>query len=674
MKIENKIHNYFDIQVVDAETNEVKQDTRSYNVVCNAFAPELYKKQMMYTNAICYGEGTGTPAATDTALFGYLDKKECVVSSSIDENTRTYTRTLTYVMPPSDHNGKTITEIGLLRHVNYSNPLLTHAMIVDENGNTKGILKTDKDKLIITAKLFVVLGELPAGTVVDWGQYKAYLDGRFGTFGNENDMRIDGYYSKTTNPLITGGICEQLPGIMPPTASPFKYISGVDKSGSWYQGFSLVRQWYVSAGSNGAVPMFRFPFTAMTGTKNWELKDVFVENGTGAIDKFNIPDHITDVKDKIKVKVNNVEVSNYSLVKYKIPFISEFNHNGVSVNINRFNMPDGSIISGGGYDSYGTIEWRGGRRFSITDGVMQFLPLPAIYSKLNTLPNVINGNTKKNFFRFLDDSHMMLGTYTTSYNPQATVAKLEENNIWKFGNSISGMGMWSTFNNDKTKIFFGDSLTLYDFNKDTLELTNRVVLSSVAGRIVAIINNNPLLQDTNGEVVNFNTETNKLNVVNVTKGANRLWIAHNTFARFDTNNIIIEKYNEETNSITNTYTYNFGKNISSMTAFGIDMNNCIIVINNESYTLQYGLDGNDVHLIHYIKETNWSILWNENFPTFTLGNATNESTDINAGFWRIEFNEAPALGDVISVDIKPTALYKTTDFVCETTFSMAFSN
>lgn len=158
-----KIHNRFDIEVCDAKTGKLKQKAQAFNVICNALWTRLFSGNT-YFNYIIYGSGTGTPAATDTALFNKIAGRE------YDYNYGTYntyssqyaiaynagdivvaaTRRLTIDTETS--NGKTITEVGIGYDATH---IVTHAMLQDMNGNPISITKTNTDIIYIYATIYV---------------------------------------------------------------------------------------------------------------------------------------------------------------------------------------------------------------------------------------------------------------------------------------------------------------------------------------------------------------------------------------------------------------------------------------------------------------------------------------------------------------------------------------
>lgn len=144
-------HNRFDIEVIDAQTGEIKQKAQAENVILNAFWNQnsIFGEWFYY---IQYGSGNGTPANSDTNLFSYISKIQ--MSSEgltyLDKNTMCNRGKIT--LSEVTAVGSTLTEVGVS---NSNNVLLTHAMLKDMNGNPISIVKTDTDIINIYATVFV---------------------------------------------------------------------------------------------------------------------------------------------------------------------------------------------------------------------------------------------------------------------------------------------------------------------------------------------------------------------------------------------------------------------------------------------------------------------------------------------------------------------------------------
>lgn len=151
VNINASIHNRFDIEVVDAKTGEVKQKAQAFNVICDNFWTKL-NDQKVYN--LEFGGGTGTPSASDRALFSYIGRKAAASSGVVfkaNKEERWISAQHKIALSESEYVGKTLTEVGFS---DLSGVLTTHAMLQDMNGNPISILKTDMDIINIYGTIF----------------------------------------------------------------------------------------------------------------------------------------------------------------------------------------------------------------------------------------------------------------------------------------------------------------------------------------------------------------------------------------------------------------------------------------------------------------------------------------------------------------------------------------
>lgn len=152
--VNTSIHNRFDIEVVDPISGEVKQRAFAENVICNQLWTRLCSSNT-YNNYIQYGDGEGTPSASDTSLFSYIG----YLSSSIyklgyDFDNDVFICTKKAVMSETVAVGKTITEVGIAYSTGTTS-LVTHAMLKDMNGNSVSLEKSNTDIFNIYATVFI---------------------------------------------------------------------------------------------------------------------------------------------------------------------------------------------------------------------------------------------------------------------------------------------------------------------------------------------------------------------------------------------------------------------------------------------------------------------------------------------------------------------------------------
>ncbi len=154
MEIKNniKIHNRFDIEIVDKNTGEVKQSLVSYNIVLSQMYTRLCGGLAYFVN-IHFGSGTGTLSPSRTSLFTHLGTKAAVDEEIIKAiPLSVWKRKI--VLNPEEYVGNTISEVGIAFGSTNTN-LVTHSLLKDSEGNTISIVKTDVDVVTIYATVFV---------------------------------------------------------------------------------------------------------------------------------------------------------------------------------------------------------------------------------------------------------------------------------------------------------------------------------------------------------------------------------------------------------------------------------------------------------------------------------------------------------------------------------------
>lgn len=154
MQIKNnvKIHNRFDIEIIDKNTGELKQSIVSYNIVLNQMYTCLCGGLSYFVN-IHFGSGTGTLSPTRTTLFNHLGTKAAADEEIIKAiPLSVWKRKI--VLNPEEYIGNTISEVGIAFGSTNTN-LVTHSLLKDSEGNTISIIKTDLDVITIYATVFV---------------------------------------------------------------------------------------------------------------------------------------------------------------------------------------------------------------------------------------------------------------------------------------------------------------------------------------------------------------------------------------------------------------------------------------------------------------------------------------------------------------------------------------
>lgn len=151
-----KIHNRFDIEVVDARTGEIKSLAKGFNVICNNLWSRLCSGNT-YFNYIFYGRGTGTPSPSDTSLFDHIGGAAPTAADdvvNVDYNAGVFSYQRKIQLSESTAVGETISEVGIA-YGSTATYLCTHAMLEDMNGNPISIVKTSTDIINIYATVFV---------------------------------------------------------------------------------------------------------------------------------------------------------------------------------------------------------------------------------------------------------------------------------------------------------------------------------------------------------------------------------------------------------------------------------------------------------------------------------------------------------------------------------------
>ena len=155
--IKAKIHNRFDIEVIDSRTGKVRQRAQAENVICNQLWTMLSygNYNSRYFLYIHYGTGTGTPSAADTSLFTFTAAASATnMTTKMDAANNLFSCTKKIRLSETTAIGITLTEVGI-GSSDSSSSLCTHAMLKDMNGNQISISKTSTDIINIYATVFV---------------------------------------------------------------------------------------------------------------------------------------------------------------------------------------------------------------------------------------------------------------------------------------------------------------------------------------------------------------------------------------------------------------------------------------------------------------------------------------------------------------------------------------
>lgn len=257
------IHNRFDVEVIDAKTGKIKQKAYAENVILN-------KRWSSYLNGrwfryIHYGSGSGTPSASDTQLFNFVDAVAATGGTeNIDTANHVYAVQQKIVLSETTAVGITITEVGI-GATNASTELCTHAMLKDANGNQISIAKTSTDIVNIYATVFVhyanaasVMGDDTTdyiGLLKCAAGYNAYFKGSgsydyFKFYTRNNSYDLANYTSSLNNGSKKITITAERVGANSCNGNGIYKVENQTDCGNIYKMFTLPLSTIASMGSN----------------------------------------------------------------------------------------------------------------------------------------------------------------------------------------------------------------------------------------------------------------------------------------------------------------------------------------------------------------------------------------------------------------------------------------
>ncbi len=180
-----KIHNKFDIRVLDAKSGEIKHEQTAYNIVLDKMYERLLD-WMPFFQGIAFGTGSGVPATSDTTLFQYLGWKQMGQTDcgtiKIVRHLPLVSRKRRITLHADAYVGQTITEIGVAYSSSTSTSgdgnttyggIVTHAML------SQPILKTELDVIQIDATVYLNFGSYLMSAYDDrvyWGPNGDLID------------------------------------------------------------------------------------------------------------------------------------------------------------------------------------------------------------------------------------------------------------------------------------------------------------------------------------------------------------------------------------------------------------------------------------------------------------------------------------------------------------------
>ena len=157
-----KFKNNYRLQHIDTITGEILHDLEFHNVVLDQII-DTVRRTPEYSRLIGFGiaigDGSGIPSASDTQLFHEIKKFTGLTGdcSSKDNNTLSFSVSVT--IPANASEVYDISEVGVCFWQPPSDvggyKLVTHALILDSEGNPITVKKKDTDKVILNCELYI---------------------------------------------------------------------------------------------------------------------------------------------------------------------------------------------------------------------------------------------------------------------------------------------------------------------------------------------------------------------------------------------------------------------------------------------------------------------------------------------------------------------------------------
>lgn len=154
-----KFKNKYRLQHIDTITGETLHDLEFHNVVLDQII-DTVRNDYTYGReyfGIAIGDGSGIPSASDTKLFHEIKKfignynRSDVIGNCSKKDNNTLLFSVSVTIPASASEVYDISEVGVC----FSNKPVTHALILDSEGNPITVKKKDTDKIILNCELYV---------------------------------------------------------------------------------------------------------------------------------------------------------------------------------------------------------------------------------------------------------------------------------------------------------------------------------------------------------------------------------------------------------------------------------------------------------------------------------------------------------------------------------------
>ena len=151
-----KFKNNYRLQHIDTITGEILHDLEFHNVVLDQIIDTVIYGASGGHFGIAIGDGSGIPSASDTKLFHEIKKFTGTTGNCSKKNNNTLLFSVSLTIPASASEVYDISEVGVCFRAGVDNySLVTHALILDSEGNPISVKKKDTDKIILNCELYI---------------------------------------------------------------------------------------------------------------------------------------------------------------------------------------------------------------------------------------------------------------------------------------------------------------------------------------------------------------------------------------------------------------------------------------------------------------------------------------------------------------------------------------
>ena len=281
LRVRHRFHNHFHILLHDkekflkyGEKAPREDEAWAYNVFTNQ---GLDKIRHSYWTSASYGygriphtfmeycgvgTGSGTPAATDTTFFDYLDAKDKATTGevenpdtySVNHTTEEYYHRHKFFWDLDEGNGS-LTEVGLVYSDSGYDNVITHAMFQDAEGFPITVVKDSTKVMVVTATVYLERGTSDSGAaVLDDGIEEIIEDQQDNGMLIWKEVNLGGYYSRAyiyladTDQAVDRGDCYGTDYPVLGTTRSFKQVDFSGATASGY-GVAVYSDWNLGEGN-----------------------------------------------------------------------------------------------------------------------------------------------------------------------------------------------------------------------------------------------------------------------------------------------------------------------------------------------------------------------------------------------------------------------------------------